>query len=226
MKIELVVFDVAGTTVRDEDVVLGAVMHAFARHDLHPDPVEVNRYMGIPKPEMIARFVADDRSNGNGSSAALAIHQTFLTEITDAYRDGPVAEIPGARETFVALRERGIKVALDTGFERATLDLILARLGWDDGVLDCTVASDEVARGRPFPFLIFRAMERCGISAVGNVAKVGDTPADIREGHAAGCGIVAAVLSGSHDQASLASERPTDVLNSVVDVLPLAGIQA
>ena len=34
------------------------------------------------------------------------------------------------------LRERGIRVALDTGFDRATTELLLGALGWRDTALD------------------------------------------------------------------------------------------
>jgi len=212
---------VAGTTVRDEDVVLGAVMRAFEAHGMRPDPRQVNAFMGTPKPEMIARFVTSAATNGTPGVSAERVHQTYLQEITRAYRDGAVTEIPGARRTFARLRERGIKVALDTGFDRMTLDLILQRLGWDAGVLDCTVASDEVAHGRPYPYLIFRAMERCRTRSVRQVAKFGDTPADIQEGLAAGCAIVAGVLSGSHDRRSLEAEHPTHVLLTVADSMDI-----
>ena len=56
------------------------------------------------------------------------------------------------------------KVALDTGFTRAIADVILARLGWDSTVVDASVASDEVERGRPYPDLIYRAMASTGVA--------------------------------------------------------------
>lgn len=227
MTIALAVFDVAGTTVRDDEVVLDAVMTAFAKHGLHPDREAVNRYMGTPKPEMIARFAVPSGGNGAAVADPRDIHATFREEIARAYRDGPVEAIPGAVTTFRRLRDRGVRVALDTGFDRETLDLILGRLGWGPELLDCTVSSDEVARGRPYPYLIFRAMERSGIASVREVAKLGDTPADVQEGRAAGCAIVAAVLSGAHRRETLELEHPTHVIATVADAADLVlGVRA
>src|SRR5436189_161649 len=77
----------------------------------------------------------------------------------------------------------------------------LARLGWmRDGLVDVTVSSDEVAQGRPAPDLIYRAMQRTGITEASRVAKVGDTPSDLQEGQAAGCGWIIGVTAGSHTQ--------------------------
>lgn len=219
MSIALAVFDVAGTTVRDDHLVLDVVMAAFAAHGLHPDRDEVNRHMGTPKPEMIARFTRG--ANGLPTADPRVVHATFRGEMLRAFRERAVSEIPGASGAFALLRERGIKVALDTGFDRETLDVVLARLGWGPDLVDCTVASDEVARGRPYPYLIFRAMERCGVARVSDVAKLGDTPADVREGRAAGCAIVAAVLSGATARTALEIEGPTHVLASVADAPPL-----
>lgn len=216
MTIRLAVFDIAGTTVRDDDVVLGALMGAFARHGVAADEQEVNALMGYPKPVVIARVIART-DDGSAPGIAAAVHGTFLDAIQDAYRSGPVLEIPGAADAFARLRAGGIAVALDTGFDRATLDLILDRLGWRT-LVDTTVASDEVTRGRPYPYLIFHAMERCGIAAVTEVAKFGDTPSDVLEGQAAGCAIVGAVLSGTHRREQLAPLAPTHVLDSVADV--------
>jgi phosphoglycolate phosphatase-like HAD superfamily hydrolase len=50
------------------------------------------------------------------------------------------------------------------------------------------------------------------------VAKVGDTPSDIAEGKAAGCGWVVAVTYGTHDRDSLEIEKPTHIVDSVADL--------
>ena len=51
----------------------------------------------------------------------------------------------GADEIFAALRHRGIKVALDTGFSRPTVEVIFARLGWSvPSTFDAVVTSDEL----------------------------------------------------------------------------------
>jgi phosphoglycolate phosphatase-like HAD superfamily hydrolase len=95
------------------------------------------------------------------------------------------------------------------------VDAILDRLGWRDGLLDATVASDEVRRGRPHRDLVFRAMELTGVAHAKAVAKVGDTPADLREGTDAGCGLVIGVTEGSHERHELVRHPHTHLIRNV-----------
>jgi phosphonatase-like hydrolase len=201
MKIELVVFDMAGTTVRDDDAVNACLRAALAAVDVEVTRDEVNAVMGIAKPVAIrellcarsrGRLVDDDRVRG--------VHSDFLHRMIDHYQRSSIVEpMPHTMTVFDDLRRAGVRVALDTGFSRTIVDAILDRLGWNDsGVLDATVASDEVDRGRPHADLVLRAMSLTGVSNPEAVAKVGDTPADLEEGLAAHCGLLVGVTNGSH----------------------------
>ena len=100
----------------------------------------------------------------------------------------------GASEVFRSSGGRGSGSRSNTGFDRAITDVILDRLGWTgEGLIDATIASDEVARGRPHPDMIRELMRRRGVAEAARVAKVGDTPADLEEGTNAGCGLVIGV---------------------------------
>ena len=90
-------------------------------------------------------------------------HRAFREALIARYQEaGAIAPAPGALRVFSALRNADIRVALDTGFSRDILDTILTQLGWADGTIDCSIASDEVERGRPHPDMIFRAMRLAG----------------------------------------------------------------
>ena len=69
--------------------------------------------------------------------------------------------------------------------------------GLADPLIDVTVTSDEVKRGRPQPDMVFKAMQELGLKDAKRVAKVGDTPSDLEEGVNAGCGAVIGVTAGS-----------------------------
>jgi phosphonatase-like hydrolase len=133
------------------------------------------------------------------------------------YRADPaVREIDGASKVFGELRRVGVKVALDTGFSRDIVNAILQRLGWaGTDLLDATVASDEVPRGRPHPNLVLRAMSLTAVKDPQRVAKVGDTPADLQEGHAAGCGFVIGVTNGSHTRQQLEPHPHTHLIDNL-----------
>ncbi len=218
---ELVVFDMAGTTVHDGDAVNACFRAALAAADLRADPDSVNAVMGLPKPEAIRLLLAEARPGVQPDAAEVdSLHGNFVCRMQDYYANDPaVREIPGASATFTTLRRAGIKVALNTGFSRSIADVLLARLGWQSpAVIDADVASDEVPRGRPHPDMIRRLMESLDIHDVRQVAKVGDTRADLEEGANAGCGLVIGVTTGSFTAAQLRNYPHTHIVASVADI--------
>ncbi|HWD40422.1 MAG TPA: phosphonatase-like hydrolase [Fimbriimonas sp.] len=219
--IELVVMDVAGTTVEDPDGVGGCLKVALTAHDVPWEHDAVNAIMGIPKPVAIRELLKQFKTNGDEPSTeeVQSIFLDFRKRMIAYYEETPdIREIPGASAAFKEMRSKGIKIALDTGFDRAVLDAVLRRVGWENDVLDTTVASDEVSRGRPFPDLVFLAMERTGVADVKKVAKVGDTPSDLQEGTAAGCALVVGVCEGTHTAEQLARHPHTHLIPSIAQL--------
>jgi phosphonatase-like hydrolase len=121
------------------------------------------------------------------------------------YRTAPdVRPIAGVEDVLHELWRRGLHVVLDTGFDRAIVDVVLSRIGWEGAPwLLATVASDEVEQGRPAPDLIHAAMRIAGVTDPAHVTKVGDTPADVQEGLSANCGLVLGVAYGTHTRDEL-----------------------
>lgn len=221
MEIELVVFDMAGTTVFDGDAVNVALREALAAVGVWPSRDIVNGVMGTPKPAAIRTLIAQFRGQAAATPDIVdAVHDDFMRRMLWHFESHPdVRECEGATDLLVWCRARGIKTALDTGFNRTIADTILTRLGWQGaGVLDATVTSDEVARGRPHPDLILKAMALTGVIDARRVMKVGDTPSDIAEGLAAGCRAVVAVTSGSHTAEELRPCAPTHLVERLLDI--------
>jgi phosphonatase-like hydrolase len=217
--IQLVVFDLAGTTVEDNGVVLQSLVETTAAYGLPSTLEELNALMGRNKREVFgllaqrlypARLAEAERLAGN----ALA---NFNARMRAIYQQNAAA-IPGAEETFVFLRSRGIKIATDTGFDADLGGVIMERLNWLGRLIDLAVYSSDVRQGRPAPYMIFYAMEQLGIHDVHRVMKLGDSPADMLEGFNAGCGEVIGVLSGSHTAETLSSYPRTRIIQSVADL--------
>ncbi|RQO29887.1 phosphonatase-like hydrolase [Taibaiella sp. KBW10] len=218
--IKLAVFDMAGTTVYDDDFVTRALCDALQLHGYSISLSAANEVMGIAKPVAIEMLL--DRFYPDATTKNIAlIHEDFLRLMIDFYKNAPgICEIEGASQTFRALQDQGIKVGLDTGFSRDITDIIIQRLGWAS-LLDVSVSSDEVAQGRPYPDMIFKAMDLTGIEDVRQVAKIGDTPVDLEEGHRAGCALVVGVLSGANDKEALQKHPHTHIIDSIVDFTTL-----
>lgn len=219
--IKLAIFDMAGTTVYDDDFVTKALCKALAAHEYIVPLAAANEVMGIAKPVAIKMLLERFYPEAVATADINSLHDSFLQIMTDFYRNEPgICEIEGATDTFKTLQAQGIKVGLDTGFSRDITDIIIKRLGWQE-ILDVSVTSDEVAQGRPYPDMILRAMELTGIREVLQVAKIGDTPVDLEEGHSAGCALVVGVLSGANGKDVLEQYPHTHIVDSVTDVTDL-----
>lgn len=219
--IDLVAFDMGGTTVRDDGVVPHALRRALEPRGIRPTDAEVASVRGAAKRAALAALIERAAGAAGRVDVAVATEETyarFTAELQAAYADGPVAAVAGAVELFDWLRDNGVKVALTTGFDRATRDLLLRRLGWDDGRLDAAVSAEDVARGRPAPYMLFRAMELTGVHDVARLAAVGDTAVDLEAGTNAGARFVVGVLGGAHDLATLGRARHTHLLPTLEDL--------
>ncbi len=213
-KIELVVCDMAGTTVRDAGQVPQAFTSALAAHGFEVTPQAINSLRGASKRLAILNLIpqAPDRE-----SIAERVYSTFVLHLAQVF-NGTVEPVPGAREMIDALRTRGVRVALNTGFDRETTDLLLDALRWRDGVVDAVVCGDEVKLGRPAPYMIFHCMEATGVSNVRHVANVGDTVLDLQAGHNAGVAWNIGVLSGAHGRDQMQELPHTHLLGSVAEL--------
>lgn len=216
LRVGLVAFDMAGTTVRDEGVVPYAFRLAVEPLGLQLSDEDVSAVRGADKREAIARLVRGSLGECDDLEAIIgSTYQRFTAALRTAFSEGPLAEVPGASALFAWLRENQVKVALTTGYDRATRDLILRRLGWTDGRVDAVVSAEDVSRGRPSPYMLFRAMELTGISAVDRLAAVGDTVVDLEAGANAGARFVVGVLGGAHDLGKLGRVRHTHLLSDL-----------
>lgn len=215
----VVVFDMAGTTVYDEDYVNLCLQDTLRAAGVEVTRDDVNSVMGYPKP-MAIRLLLERKAPlkiDHSAEAAAVVHDDFLVRMNAFYETEPsLREIEGTTQTFTELRAMGIKVAIDTGFSRTTADIIINRLGWRAAdLLDATVTSDEVAQGRPHADMIYRVMELTDVAHASEVAKVGDTPSDLQEGTAAKCGWVVGVTNGSHTEEELRKFPHTHIIAGV-----------
>ncbi|MGW9020654.1 HAD family hydrolase [Leucobacter chromiiresistens] len=212
--IELVVLDMAGTTVRDDGVVEQAFGRAHertgvaARMPWDEALVYVRRTMGQSKLDVFTHLANGDRDLAAGATAA------FEAAYGELVAEQGVEEIPGAGAVIAALRDAGLAVALTTGFAPVTRDAILDGLGWRD-LVDVALSPADAGRGRPAPDLVLAALMRTQTSSVERVAVVGDTVSDVESGRRAGAGFVAGVLSGAHDRAALEAAGADAVLDDI-----------
>lgn len=231
--IRLAVFDIAGTTVHDDDAVNASFADALRAAGLERSRDEINAVMGLAKPRAIDLLLesmpadAPAEARAGRKTRIDAIHRDFADRMIAHYNKSPaVREIDGASDVFKTLKSAGVRIALDTGFDRRIANAVLRRMRWIAlGLVDVTVTSDEVIDGRPAPDMIFRAMTLAGVGSAEDVAKVGDTPSDLHEGTNAGCGAVVGFTAGTHSRDQLAAVPHTHLIANLRDFLDIVGIQ-
>ncbi len=212
--IALVVFDMAGTTIEDTGQVPEAFTTVLARHGIAITDDALGAVRGASKRAAIRHFVAQHHA-AEIEARTDKIYADFRDYLAQLFNAGGVKPMPGAAKTFDWLRAKGVKIALNTGFDRATTDLIIEAVGWGHGVADAIICGDDVTLGRPAPYLIFHSMEATGVTSVHEVMCVGDTVLDLQAGCNAGVRYVIGVLSGAHKKAQMEKERHTHLIESV-----------
>ncbi|MFE4455343.1 phosphonatase-like hydrolase [Streptomyces sp. NPDC056796] len=216
---DLVVLDMAGTTVADGGLVEEAFSAAALHLGVRPGSTEhaaqldyVRATMGESKISVFRHLFGDEEKARRANSA--------FEEAYGALVDGGrVAALPGAREAVEQLTARGRTVVLTTGFARTTQDAILDALGWRDLVPLTLCPADAGGRGRPYPDMVLAAFLRTGaVDGVRRIVVAGDTSYDMLGGVRSGAGIVAGVLTGAHGRDELLRNGATHVLGSVAEL--------
>jgi len=221
--IELVVLDMAGTTVVDDGVVEQAFARVADRVDLGPtlSRDEALQYvrdtMGRSKIEVFRYLTSGDEV------LAQRANDEFEVAYGELVDESGVEPIEGAGELIDALRASGVSVVLTTGFSPVTRDRLLDALGW---TVDAALSPVDAGRGRPAPDLVLTALLRTRASSVAAVAVVGDTVSDVLSGRSAGAGLVVGVTTGAHTREQLLAAGADVVLDSVRDLVGLSAFAA
>lgn len=220
MNLEMAAFDVAGTTVKDDGIVVQAFKVAFEK--TQPDlwltqGDQWTQYaldtMGQSKIEVFTALLGDAEK---AYQANVAFEEAYVNEVAEQ----GISPIPGTLELFAALREKGIPVVLTTGFSRSTLNVLLTELNWFD-LVDLTVTPEEAGRGRPHPDMLQFAAQKVNAPSPEFSMVVGDTASDMKSGLAFGSPNIFGVLTGAHTKELLIAGGATSVVNSIADISSL-----
>lgn len=228
--IQLVVFDMAGTTVKDNDEVQDCFFQAAKQTELKAESDRIVSMMGWTKRRVFETLWAQQIGGDHPDypDRVETSYHRFKQVLENHYRTQPVEPTDGCLEVFDWLKSRGIKIGLNTGFYRAVTDIILNRLGWDKGLGDRHIGSDESIiqvsvtpseiynrEGRPAPYMIQKAMYQVGVSDPKSVIVMGDTPSDLAAGMNASCRLSLGVTNGTHSREQLQNHPNHGLIDSL-----------
>lgn len=220
--IKMVVFDMAGTTVNENNVVYKTLQRAIneAGFAVTLDQVLAE---GAGKEKLQAiKTILNVYAFKNDDSLSAEIYQRFIALLEIAYKELDILPQHNAVELFRALKEKNILTILNTGYNEETAQSIITKLGWKKGLeFDGLVTASDVKQNRPQPDMILLAMYQFGITDANEVVKVGDSIIDIQEGKNAGCAMNIGITTGAHTLAQLQSAKPEYIIDDLMELLPI-----
>jgi phosphonatase-like hydrolase len=217
--IKMVVFDMAGTTVDEGNVVYKTLRDALNANGFDFD---LNTVLAIGAGQEKRQAISDLAKSVKPEFPESSIDQVFddfKDRLTIAYQNLQVKAQPGAEDVFSFLKNNAVKVVLNTGYDRDTAEGLLQKLGWQEGKeIDLLVTASDVRGSRPAPDMIDFAREKFHVPDPKMVAKVGDSVIDIEEGQNADCGLSIGITTGAHTAAQLQSAAPHHVIDHLSEL--------
>lgn len=218
----LVVFDMAGTTIDEGNVVYKTLHQAIVNGDV-PATLDVVLSIGAGREKYDAIKKVLRRYQGPDFNPELAdsIYSDFRKLLPLAYAGLDVKAMPHAKTVCAALQSRNISIVLNTGYDRVTANNLLQKIEWEEGVhYNALVTASDVKRARPYPDMIYTGMKMLGVELPEKVVKVGDSAIDIEEGKRAGCGLSIGITTGAHSANQLKTANPDAIIDSLDELLP------
>jgi len=222
MKISMIVFDMAGTTIDEDNIVYKTLHRSIKDEGVNVTLDDVLTY-GAGKEKFNAiQDIVNYFGTKEQEALATKIFESFLINLKLAYSIAEVKSMKYAEEVLVKLRSENILVVLNTGYDRTTAVSLLDKIEWKQSYhYDLLVTATDVSNSRPEPDMITYAMNLFSIENPKLVIKVGDSKIDIEEGQNANCIYSIGVTTGAHTSTQLAEANPDFIINSLAELFPI-----
>jgi len=194
-KIDAVILDWAGTTVDYGCFApVNAFIAAFDAFGIKASVEETRAPMGLPKRRHVEKML-ENMGRSYTQEEVDKIYARFEPALFEAL-PSHAEPLPGVVEAVEKIRNMGIAIGSTTGYTRAMMAVIMPLAKEKGYAPDCVVCPDDTKMGRPYPYMIWRNLEKLCVPSIHNVLKIGDTEVDMQEAKNAGC-LCVGVLKGS-----------------------------
>ncbi len=196
----LVIFDVDGTLIDSQNVILAAMDYAFAQIGRSvPDRATALSVVGLSLPEAMAGL-APDLSEAETARLVDLYRECFVRQRAAGGAEAHAPLYPGARAALERLaREPDTLLGVATGKARRGLDHVMEL--HDLGGFFVTAQTSDGHPSKPHPSMLLTTLAETG-RAAGEGVMIGDTEFDILMGRNAGFATIG-VAWGYHPPARL-----------------------
>lgn len=220
--IKLVVCDMAGTIINERGIIYKSIGETLKDMGCVVSEKDEKRWYGRDKREVLYNEINKNLNSSSIKRLAPLVRESekiLIKKLEESYfKDEKITLIDDKLlDLFENWRMKGIKVALNTGYNKNFQKKIIKKLNLSESI-DDFISSEEVKRGRPYPYMINKLMERNNIINARYVCKIGDTVNDMMEGKNANCGLTVGVLSGAGKIENLLNETNI-VVDKVTDLI-------
>ena len=214
-RIRAVLFDLDGTLIDSERLILASYRHTMREHLGHVPPEDTWKAT-IGQPLVVQMKMFADREDQVSAMIGTYVEHNL------ANHDDYVSPFPGVRPLVEAIRRSGRVLGIVTSKKRRATHMGLARCDLPREWFAAIVTADDVERYKPEPEPVLEALDRLEISG-SEALFVGDSTHDMRCGRAAGV-LTAAALWGPYTRAQLEPTEPDVWLEEPGDLLTVLGI--
>jgi len=215
--IRAVLFDLDGTLIDSERLILASYRHTMREHLGHVPPEETWKAT-IGQPLVVQMKMFADHEDQVAAMIGTYVDHNL------AHHDDYVHPFPGVRPLVEAVRESGRTLGIVTSKKRRATHMGLARCDLPAKWFEAIVTADDVERYKPEPEPVLEALKQLGIPG-GSAMFVGDSTHDMRSGRAAGV-VTAAALWGPYTRTQLEPTEPDVWLEEPGDLLTVLGVDS
>jgi HAD superfamily hydrolase (TIGR01509 family) len=183
------IFDVDGTLVDSVDFHAAAWQSAFKMYGFDIPYKAVRQQIGKGGDELLPEFLSKEEIEEFGEDLKKYRSSLFKRDYLNR-----VKPFPDVRELFVALKQKGFKIAIGSSAPKDDLKHYLELLNVAD-LVDAKTSADDVEKSKPHPDIFDLVLEQLQISPDQAVV-VGDSPHDAEAAQKAGIKSIGLLCGG------------------------------
>lgn len=211
MSIRTILFDLDGTLIDTNQLIMASFRHTFNYFKLDYTDEQIMEFNGPP---LVDTFMKIDPLRANEMVETYRIHNHLE-------HDNYVKAFPKVMETLEVLKDKEIKLGIVSTKMAKGVNMGLTLTGITN-FFDSIITFDDVANPKPHPEPVIKAIQELDAD-VHSTLMVGDNSHDIVAGQKAGVQ-TAAVAWSQKGRERLLTYKPTFMLENMTDLLQIVDV--